>query len=137
MEPDGRIPYAVASMYPLSLIHIYPLPFRQNKTHPLSRQKDDSGHQPLRKTPDYVCRGEQHLLLGHNGAGKTTLMRLMHGLLWPAEGRIVWHTSEGEETSPIAGHAPSGMPVPALRAAGRIAAAHTLTAKYKYLFIGK
>ena len=60
----------------------------------------------------HLCRGEHHLLLGHNGAGKTTLMRLMHGLLWPAEGRIVWHTSEGEETSPIAGRAVSALVSP-------------------------
>lgn len=60
----------------------------------------------------HLCRGEHHLLLGHNGAGKTTLMRLMHGLLWPAEGCIVWHTSEGEETSPIAGRAVSALVSP-------------------------
>ena len=60
----------------------------------------------------HLCRGEHHLLLGHNGAGKTTLMRLMHGLLWPAEGRIVWHTSEGAETSPIAGRAVSALVSP-------------------------
>ncbi len=60
----------------------------------------------------HLCRGEHHLLLGHNGAGKTTLMRLMHGLLWPAEGRIIWHTSEGEETSPIAGRAVSALVSP-------------------------
>ena len=60
----------------------------------------------------HLCRGEHHLLLGHNGAGKTTLMRLMHGLLWPAKGRIVWHTSEGEETSPIAGRAVSALVSP-------------------------
>lgn len=60
----------------------------------------------------HLCRGEHHLLLGHNGAGKTTLMRLMHGMLWPAEGRIVWHTSEGEETSPIAGRAVSALVSP-------------------------
>lgn len=57
-------------------------------------------------------RGEHHLLLGHNGAGKTTLMRLMHGLLWPAGGRIVWHTAEGAETSPIAGRAVSALVSP-------------------------
>ncbi|MEW6514203.1 MAG: phosphate ABC transporter ATP-binding protein [Pseudomonadota bacterium] len=29
-------------------------------------------------------------LLGPNGAGKSTLLRLMHGLLHPSAGRIVW-----------------------------------------------
>ncbi|HEY2336144.1 MAG TPA: phosphate ABC transporter ATP-binding protein [Burkholderiales bacterium] len=35
-------------------------------------------------------RGPSSIILGANGAGKSVLMRLMHGLLVPSRGRIVW-----------------------------------------------
>ncbi|MDR2189565.1 MAG: ATP-binding cassette domain-containing protein [Azonexus sp.] len=31
-------------------------------------------------------------ILGANGAGKSTLLRLLHGLLRPSEGRLIWPT---------------------------------------------
>ena len=34
--------------------------------------------------------GPSTVILGANGAGKSVLMRLMHGLLQPSSGRIVW-----------------------------------------------
>jgi tungstate transport system ATP-binding protein len=34
--------------------------------------------------------GPSTILLGANGAGKSVLMRLMHGLLEPTSGRVVW-----------------------------------------------
>jgi tungstate transport system ATP-binding protein len=34
--------------------------------------------------------GPSSIILGANGAGKSVLMRLMHGLLVPSRGRIVW-----------------------------------------------
>ena len=34
--------------------------------------------------------GPSTIILGANGAGKSVLMRLMHGLLAPSSGRIVW-----------------------------------------------
>jgi tungstate transport system ATP-binding protein len=34
--------------------------------------------------------GPSTIILGANGAGKSVLMRLMHGLLAPSRGRIVW-----------------------------------------------
>jgi tungstate transport system ATP-binding protein len=34
--------------------------------------------------------GPSTVILGANGAGKSVLMRLMHGLLKPSHGRIVW-----------------------------------------------
>jgi len=34
--------------------------------------------------------GPSTIILGANGAGKSVLMRLMHGLLAPASGRVVW-----------------------------------------------
>lgn len=52
-------------------------------------------------------------LLGPNGSGKSTLLRLLHGELWPATGRIVWHTAQGPETSLLAGRAISALVSPA------------------------
>jgi tungstate transport system ATP-binding protein len=37
-----------------------------------------------------IARGPATVILGANGAGKSVLMRLMHGLLVPASGRIRW-----------------------------------------------
>jgi tungstate transport system ATP-binding protein len=34
--------------------------------------------------------GPSSIILGANGAGKSVLMRLMHGLLQPSSGRVVW-----------------------------------------------
>jgi tungstate transport system ATP-binding protein len=34
--------------------------------------------------------GPSTIILGANGAGKSVLMRLMHGLLQPSSGRVVW-----------------------------------------------
>ena len=31
------------------------------------------------------------MIMGHNGAGKSLLLRLLHGLIAPAEGEIVWN----------------------------------------------
>ena len=36
--------------------------------------------------------GASSIILGANGAGKSVLMRLMHGLLAPSTGRVVWST---------------------------------------------
>jgi tungstate transport system ATP-binding protein len=36
--------------------------------------------------------GASTIILGANGAGKSVLMRLMHGLLAPTTGRVVWST---------------------------------------------
>lgn len=41
-----------------------------------------------------IGAGPSTILLGANGAGKSLLMRLMHGLLAPASGRLAW--SEGD-----------------------------------------
>ncbi|MGE5640259.1 MAG: ATP-binding cassette domain-containing protein, partial [Clostridia bacterium] len=34
--------------------------------------------------------GPSTIILGANGAGKSVLMRLMHGLIAPASGRVEW-----------------------------------------------
>ena len=36
--------------------------------------------------------GPSTIILGANGAGKSVLMRLMHGLLAPSSGRILWNS---------------------------------------------
>jgi len=38
-----------------------------------------------------ISAGHATIILGANGAGKSVLMRLLHGLLAPTSGRIVWH----------------------------------------------
>jgi tungstate transport system ATP-binding protein len=38
--------------------------------------------------------GPTTIILGANGAGKSVLMRLMHGLLRPTSGEIVWHAQD-------------------------------------------
>lgn len=35
--------------------------------------------------------GPRSVILGPNGAGKSLLLRVMHGLLKPQEGQIIWH----------------------------------------------
>jgi tungstate transport system ATP-binding protein len=38
-----------------------------------------------------IGAGQATIILGANGAGKSVLMRLLHGLLAPTSGRVVWH----------------------------------------------
>ena len=37
-----------------------------------------------------IDRGPSTVILGANGAGKSVLMRLMHGLLIPTSGKVIW-----------------------------------------------
>jgi tungstate transport system ATP-binding protein len=37
-----------------------------------------------------ITAGARHLILGPNGAGKSLLLRLMHGLLTPSAGKLLW-----------------------------------------------
>ena len=41
-----------------------------------------------------IHAGPSTIILGANGAGKSVLMRLMHGLLAPSAGRIVWNEAD-------------------------------------------
>lgn len=62
-----------------------------------------------------VVRAGEHLAIrGGNGAGKSTLLRVLRGEQWldqtrlgeggvGSRGRVVWHTSTGSESSPLAG----------------------------------
>jgi tungstate transport system ATP-binding protein len=40
-----------------------------------------------------IAAGPATIILGANGAGKSVLMRLMHGLLAPSSGRVLWNGS--------------------------------------------
>jgi tungstate transport system ATP-binding protein len=41
-----------------------------------------------------ISAGPSTIILGANGAGKSVLMRLMHGLLAPASGKIAWSSGD-------------------------------------------
>jgi tungstate transport system ATP-binding protein len=43
-----------------------------------------------------ITAGPATIILGANGAGKSVLMRLMHGLLRPTSGEIVWRAQDPE-----------------------------------------
>jgi tungstate transport system ATP-binding protein len=43
-----------------------------------------------------IDAGPATIILGANGAGKSVLMRLMHGLLRPTSGAIVWRAQDAE-----------------------------------------
>jgi tungstate transport system ATP-binding protein len=43
-----------------------------------------------------IAAGPPMLIIGPNGAGKSVLLRLLHGLLRPARGRIAWATAEAQ-----------------------------------------
>jgi len=43
-----------------------------------------------------IDAGPATIILGANGAGKSVLMRLMHGLLRPSSGEIVWRARDAE-----------------------------------------
>ena len=60
-----------------------------------------------------IRHGEHCALMGVNGAGKTTLLSLLHGQLWPSDGRILWYGPEGPESSPIVGKSISALVSPA------------------------
>lgn len=48
------------------------------------------GERLLDKVDVDIRRGARTLIMGPNGAGKSLLLRLMHGLLQPEEGAILW-----------------------------------------------
>jgi tungstate transport system ATP-binding protein len=43
-----------------------------------------------------IMAGPATIILGANGAGKSVLMRLMHGLLQPTSGSVVWRAPDAE-----------------------------------------
>jgi tungstate transport system ATP-binding protein len=43
-----------------------------------------------------IAAGPTSMILGANGAGKSVLMRLMHGLLHPTSGEVVWREQDAE-----------------------------------------
>jgi len=50
-----------------------------------------AGGERLLKNIDVdIRRGSRTLIMGPNGAGKSLLLRLMHGLLQPEEGAVLW-----------------------------------------------
>jgi len=51
---------------------------------------DAEGRRLLKDVTFTLAAGPRSVLLGPNGAGKSLLLRLLHGLLRPAEGRIAW-----------------------------------------------
>jgi tungstate transport system ATP-binding protein len=54
------------------------------------------GRQIIAGVSAEIAAGPTTIILGANGAGKSVLMRLMHGLLVPTTGRIVWGSTHEE-----------------------------------------
>ncbi|MCP5371474.1 MAG: ATP-binding cassette domain-containing protein [Hyphomicrobiales bacterium] len=56
----------------------------------------EAGGKRLIKDMNFRLEGDRTtMVLGPNGAGKSLLLRLCHGLLRPAAGRVVWHGAGG------------------------------------------
>lgn len=87
-EPENPTPvgpHCAPSILPLALRHVC---FR-------------AGGQTLLK--DISCSfeaGPRSVILGPNGAGKSLLLRIMHGLLRPHTGDVVWQGAEGRNPAP-------------------------------------
>jgi tungstate transport system ATP-binding protein len=56
---------------------------------------DSGATQIIRGVSLALTTGPRTVVLGANGAGKSVLMRLLHGLLAPASGRIEWSAQNG------------------------------------------
>ncbi|AOF82431.1 ABC transporter family protein [Methyloversatilis sp. RAC08] len=56
---------------------------------------DAGGRTLIRDVSLRIEAGRRTLILGPNGAGKSVLMRLMHGLIEPSAGRILWNGGSG------------------------------------------
>jgi tungstate transport system ATP-binding protein len=50
----------------------------------------------LRDVSLVIEAGAPTIVIGPNGAGKSVLLRLLHGLLPPGEGRVIWAGAPGE-----------------------------------------
>jgi tungstate transport system ATP-binding protein len=48
------------------------------------------GEQLLHNVDIAIRQGSRTLIVGPNGAGKSLLLRLLHGLLQPSEGKVLW-----------------------------------------------
>ena len=49
------------------------------------------GVQAIRNVSFEIVAGSRNIILGANGAGKSVLLRLLHGLLPPSSGEIIWN----------------------------------------------
>ena len=59
----------------------------------------DDGSEAVRDVSLSLCGGEIAALMGRNGSGKTTLIKLLAGLLKPAEGRVLVSCQKSEDRS--------------------------------------
>jgi len=58
----------------------------------------EAGGQRLIKDMNFRLEGGRtSMIVGPNGAGKSLLLRLCHGLLKPAAGRVIWHGANGSD----------------------------------------
>lgn len=58
------------------------------ETHDLGFQT--GGHQLLSDISIQIRRGSRTVIMGPNGAGKSLLLRLLHGLVPPTAGQVIW-----------------------------------------------
>lgn len=66
---------------------------------------DADGRRLIKNVSFTLAAGPRSVLLGPNGAGKSLLLRLLHGLLQPAEGQIAWQNHSGSGQGPHPRHA--------------------------------
>lgn len=62
--------------------------------------KDFPGVRALDNVDFEVAPGEIHALVGENGAGKSTLAKILAGVLYPDEGRIIYEGQEVQLSTP-------------------------------------
>lgn len=65
----------------------------------LNKVSYSAGHQALIREVDLKLDSRSFtLLLGSNGAGKSLLLKLLHGMIEPSRGEVLWHGRPLEET---------------------------------------
>lgn len=60
---------------------------------------ETAGHRLLSAIDLQIRRGSRTVIMGPNGAGKSLLLRLLHGLITPTEGQVLWQGNPLDKTA--------------------------------------